>query len=80
MKQPSELTCDQLESIVRQARDILWCDPVTGRLNIERSWTVETIEWVSGALEDAGLEPDSIPRPSPATRDDPGEPAAGVPA
>ena len=53
MKQPSELTRDQLEDLLRQIRDILWQDPVSGAFDPDRSWTVETIEWVSGVLEDA---------------------------
>jgi hypothetical protein len=60
MKQPSELSREELESIALQIRDTLWRDPVTGRLDPQRSWTVETIEWVSGVIEDAGLKPDPI--------------------
>jgi hypothetical protein len=61
MKQPSDLTREELEGIVGQVRDILWQDPVTGRLDPERSWTVETIERVSGVIEEAGLKPDPAP-------------------
>jgi hypothetical protein len=64
---PSELIREQLEDVVRQVRDILWLDPVTGALDPDRSWTVETIEWVSGVLEDAGLRPDPVWPSSPAT-------------
>ena len=66
MKQVSELTREQLERALIAIRDILWRDPVTGRLDPERSWCVETIEWVSGVIEDAGLKPDPLP---PARRD-----------
>jgi hypothetical protein len=72
MKRPSELTREQLEAIVGQIRDILWQDPITGQLDPERSWDSETIEWVSGVLEDAGLKPDPAPPAAPAT----GEPPA----
>ena len=67
MKQVSELTREQLERALIAIRDILWRDPVTGRLDPERSWCVETIEWVSGVIEDAGLKPDPLPpaRPEP---------------
>jgi hypothetical protein len=61
VKQPSDLTREELEEVVLVVRDILWRDPVSGRLDSERSWDVQTIEWVSGALEDAGLKPASIP-------------------
>jgi hypothetical protein len=74
MKQPSELSREELESIALQIRDILWRDPVTGELDPQRSWTVETIEWVSGVIEDAGLKPDPIPPAPPAT----GEPTVAT--
>jgi hypothetical protein len=60
MKQPSELTREQLEGIVGRIRDILWQDAVTGELDPDRSWDVETIECVSGVVEDAGLKPDPV--------------------
>jgi hypothetical protein len=72
MKQLSELTREQLEDIVRQVRDILWQDPATGALDPDRSWTVETIEWVSGAIAAAGLKPGPAPPESPATDEPPG--------
>jgi hypothetical protein len=62
MKQPSELSREELESVVRRVRDILWHDPATGELDPDRSWDVETIECVSGAIEDAGLKPDLAPK------------------
>ena len=74
MKQTSELTREQLEAIVGRICDILWRDPVTVRLDPEQSWTVETIEWVSGVIEDAGLKPDPIPPAPPAT----GEPTVAT--
>ena len=71
MKHPSELTREQLVDIVRQVRDILWQDPVTGALDPDRSWTVETTEWVSGVIAAAGLKPDPAPPASPATDEPP---------
>jgi hypothetical protein len=71
MKQPSELTREELESIALQIRDILWQDPITGQLDPERSWTVETIEWVSGVIEDAGLKPDPVPPAPPTSEESP---------
>ena len=68
MKQPSELTRERLEDVVGRIRDILWRDPVTGELDPDRSWSVETIEWVSGVVEDAGLKPDLV-RPASRTAD-----------
>ena len=38
MKQPSELSRQELEEIVVQIRDILWRDPETGELDPDRSW------------------------------------------
>jgi hypothetical protein len=66
MKSPSELTCEQPADIVGRIRDILWRDPVTGELDPDRSWSVETIEWISGVMEDAGLKPDPV-RPASGT-------------
>ena len=68
MKQPSDLTREELERIVLEVRDILGQDPVAGRLDPDRSWDVRAIEWVAGALEDAGLRPDPIPPPTPGDR------------
>ena len=74
MKQPSELTRDQLEDLLRQIRNILWQDPVSGAFDPDRSWTVETIEWVSGVLEDAGLKPDPVPSAAPTSGEPPAVP------
>ena len=74
MKQVSELAREQLERALIAIRDILWRDPVTGRLDPERSWCVETIEWVSGVVEDAGLKPD----PLPPARQEPEDPAVAM--
>ncbi len=71
MKQPSELTREQLKEIVGRIRDILWQDPVSGELDPDRSWDVETIERVSGVIEEAGLKPDPAPdSPSPTHQPD----------
>jgi hypothetical protein len=66
MKQPSELTREELERIVGRIRDILWLDPDTGELDPDLSWDVETLENVSGVVEDVGLKPDAV-RPAPGT-------------
>jgi hypothetical protein len=60
MKQPSELTREELERMVGRIRDILWRDTATGELDPDRSWDVATIEDVSGVVEDAGLKPDPV--------------------
>jgi hypothetical protein len=60
MKQPSDLTREELEDIVSQVRNVLWKDYATDELDPGRSWNSETIEWVSGVLEDAGLKPDRV--------------------
>jgi hypothetical protein len=64
MKHPSELTRERLADIVGRIREILWRDPVTGELDPDRSWNVETLEGVSGVMEDAGLKPDTVRSPS----------------
>jgi hypothetical protein len=69
MKSPSELTRRQLENIVSRIRNILWRDPITGELDPDRPWDVETLEWVSGVVEDAGLKPDPV-RPASTTADE----------
>ena len=76
MKQVSELTREQLEEIAVRIRDILWQDPVTGELDPGRSWCVETLERVSGVIEDAGLKPGADTAAAPAgdpDRIDPGD-------
>ena len=57
MKTPSELTREQLERIVGQIPIILWLDNRTGVLDPDLSWDCETIEWVSGVMQDARLQP-----------------------
>jgi hypothetical protein len=57
MKIPSELTREQLESIVGQIQIILWLDHRTGVLDPDLSWESETLEYVAGVMEDAGLKP-----------------------
>jgi hypothetical protein len=64
MKTPGELTRKQLEDIVGRIQSILWLEPTTDAFDPDRSWDVETIEWVSEVLEDAGLRPGTT---SPAT-------------
>jgi hypothetical protein len=61
MKTPSELTREQLEGIAAAIRDILWRDPRTGGFDPEKEWCSDTIEWVSGVMEDAGLKPGAVP-------------------
>ncbi len=57
MRNPSELSRAELESIAEQIRDILWRDHRTNELDPDKEWNIETIEYVSGVLEDAGLKP-----------------------
>jgi hypothetical protein len=78
MKQVSELSREELEKIAVQIRDILWKDPISSALDPDRSWGVETLEWVSGVIEDAGLKPDPVPVASPVTTDDRASPDAAM--
>jgi hypothetical protein len=57
MRNPSELSRGELESIAERIRDILWRDFDAQEFDPDKEWSVETIEWVSGVLEDAGLKP-----------------------
>jgi hypothetical protein len=54
-----KLSLRQLRDIVEGIRDILWLDYDRDRivLNPEKEWDFETIEFVAGTLEDAGLRP-----------------------
>ena len=45
------------ESIVGRIQIILWLDHRTGVLDPDLSWDCETIEYVSGVMQDAGLKP-----------------------
>ena len=82
MLTPGDLTREQLKAIVGRIQSILWLDPTTDAFDPDRSWDVETIEWVSGVLEDFGLRPGTT---SPTTgvvpeSTDPGaQPEGGVP-
>jgi hypothetical protein len=75
MRNSSELSRAELESIVDQIRDILWRDYDTKEFDPDKEWSSETIEWVSGVLEDAGLKPEDPP----ARHVDPGSVAADGP-
>ncbi len=59
MHKPNDLTREQLEGIVAEIQRILWFDERTGTFDPEISWNMDTIEWVSGVLEDAGLKPEA---------------------
>ena len=54
-----KLTIKQLRDIVEGIRDILWLDIYPDRdfYNPDKEWDCETIEYVAGTLEDAGLRP-----------------------
>ena len=52
-----KLSLRQLRDIVEGIRDILWLDIDSDRdfYNPDKEWDCETIEYVAGTLEDAGL-------------------------
>jgi hypothetical protein len=62
MKQPSDLSREELEDIALQIRNILWKDSKSGELDPDLCWDSETIEWVAGVIEDAGLKPGPVPQ------------------
>jgi hypothetical protein len=55
-----KLSLRQLRDIVQGIRDILWLDVDQGRefYNAEKSWDWDTLDYVAGTLEDAGLRPE----------------------
>ena len=55
-----KLSLRQLRDIVEGIRDILWLDIDEGGdvFNPDKEWDSETIEYVAGTLEDAGLRPE----------------------
>ena len=58
---PGELDKLELEQLVIQIREILWFDNREDRWNSDLEWNSETIEYVAGVLEDAGLKPEASP-------------------
>jgi hypothetical protein len=76
MKTPRGLTRAQLEQIVAEIQALLWRDARSGAFGPEKEWSSETIEWVSGVMEGAGLKPGADPT---AARID-ADPAAPAPA
>jgi hypothetical protein len=76
MKIPSELTREQLEGIVGRIQIILWLDHRTGVLDPDLSWESETLEYVAGAMEDAGLKPE-VAIPAAGSGDDLAGPGPG---
>jgi hypothetical protein len=69
----TDLSDAECREIVRQIQSILWFDysgqEQTFIWNPDKEWDCETIEYVSGVLEDAGLKP-ADPIPSPANQPD----------
>ena len=55
-----KLSVKELRDIVEDIRDILWLDVCPDRdfYNPDKEWDSETIEYVAGTLEDAGLRPE----------------------
>jgi hypothetical protein len=54
-----KLSLGQLRDIVEGIRNILWLDiePHRDFYNPDKTWDWETLEYVAGTLEDAGLRP-----------------------
>jgi hypothetical protein len=80
MKNPSELSRAELESIAERVRDILWRDIDTREFDPGREWSIETIEWVADVLEDAGLRPPDRGDSEAVAADDPSQPVSQDPA
>jgi len=53
----SALSAPQLRSVVNQIRQILWFEFGTDKWNRDKEWKINTIECVSGVLDDYGLQP-----------------------
>jgi hypothetical protein len=62
MTEPSELSRAELEEIVGQIQGLLWLDLVadeeTWNPDKEWNWDWDTLEYMAGVLEEAGLRPD----------------------
>jgi hypothetical protein len=52
----------ELEEIVGQIQGLLWLDLVADEetWNPDKEWNRETLEYVAGVLEDAGLRPERM--------------------
>jgi hypothetical protein len=55
----SELNADQLREIVSEIRQILWFDVDKNEWDPDREWSMDTIEAISGVLDEYGLQPAS---------------------
>jgi hypothetical protein len=53
----SDLTVSQLRDIVDQIRQIRWFEFAANEWNPDKEWGMETLEYISGVLEDHGLRP-----------------------
>jgi hypothetical protein len=53
----ADLTDAECRNIIDQIRQILWFDFVTNEWNLDNEWDMETLECISGVLEDHGLRP-----------------------
>lgn len=68
LKSPKALRKADLAKIVGQLQEILWFEfdiqdgKAVGVINDEKEWDIETIDYVSGVLTDAGLGPQTLPR------------------
>jgi hypothetical protein len=61
MKRADELTNEQLVEMVSAIQSILWRHG--DRWDPDKAWDAETIEYVAGVLEDAGLRPEACSEP-----------------
>jgi hypothetical protein len=57
-KTTDDPTEQELREIVSGIRQILWMDFADGKWNSDKEWSQDTIEYVAGVLEDAGLRPE----------------------
>ena len=53
----ADLTDAECRNIIDQIQQILWLDFVTNEWNLDKEWGMETLEYISGVLEDHGLRP-----------------------
>jgi endo-1,4-beta-D-glucanase Y len=53
-----DLSEEELRVMVSGIRQILWIDFADGKWDPDKEWSQDTIEYVAGVLEDAGLRPE----------------------
>ena len=54
----SDLDTDQMRTIIDEIRKTLWFNFATNEIDADKEWNMDTLEYISGVLEDHGLRPE----------------------